>query len=92
MTDAEVIATIRRTHLKVNIDQFEREPETWGAPQWDAAWIDPGGTIFGDGPYLKVPIRGGRGDGTLQRVYAPERLRRRLSAQWSRHPEGGSPS
>lgn len=75
----EVIAAIRATHLTANIDQFEREPDRWGAPQWQDAWVDPGGTLFGPGPYLKVPIRGGAWDGTVQRVYAPAPLRRRLA-------------
>jgi hypothetical protein len=86
MTDAEVIAAIRQRHLKANIDQFEREPEKWGAPQWERAWVDRGGTIFGPGPYLHVPIVGGCWDGTTQRVYAPERLRKRLASQWPDHP------
>src|SRR4051812_12433939 len=74
----EVIAAIRATHLKANIDSFERDPDRWGAPQWQDAWVEPGGGPW-SGPYLKVPIRGGERDGTVQRVYAPTRLRRRLS-------------
>jgi hypothetical protein len=82
MTDAEVVAAIRAKHLKANIDHFERDPEFWGRPDWDRAWVDPGGTIFGSGPYLHVPIVGGDADGTQQRVYAPERLRRKLAKVW----------
>lgn len=78
MTRAQVIAAIRRHHLKANIDAFERHPRTFGRPQWTKAWVDPGGTVWGDGPYLKVPIAGGQWDGTVQRVYPPARLRRRL--------------
>ena len=81
---ADIIAAIRQTHLKANIDQFEREPEKWGRPNWEQAWVDPGGTIFGDGPYLKVPIVGGEWDGTVQRVYAPARLQRKLAKGLSR--------
>lgn len=82
MTDVEVIDAIRKAHLKANIDHCERDTERWGAPQWDKAWLDPGGAIYGPGPYLKVPIRGGEWDGMVRRVYAPARLRRRLSRCW----------
>ena len=84
MKDRDVIAAIRKTHLKANIDQFERDPKRWGRPVWSRAWVDPGGTLFGPGPYLKVPIKGGEWDGTVRRVYAPARLRRRLADQWRR--------
>lgn len=87
MSEQEVIAAIRANHLKANIDQFEREPEKLGTPQWDKAWVDPGGTIFGPGPYLKVPIVGGEWDGTVQRVYPPARLRRRLQALAAESPQ-----
>lgn len=89
MTDADVVAAIRANHLKANIDQFEREPKRWGAPQWDKAWLDPGGSIFGppNCPYVKVPISGGEWDGTVQRVYAPSRLRRRIQRLWTPQPE-----
>ena len=80
MTDEHVIAAIRARHLKANISPFEEGLE--GRPDWDHATIDPGGTIFGAGPYLKVPIVGGEWDGTRQRVYPPARLRRRLAAKW----------
>lgn len=83
LLDAEVITAIRACHLQANIVHFEREPIRWGAPCWEQAWIDPGGTVFGPGPYLKVPILGGEWDGTTQRVYAPARLRRRLARAWS---------
>lgn len=82
MSDAEVIAAIRANHLKANIWHFEADPERWGRPAWERAWIDGGGTIFGAGPYLKVPIEGGEWDGTTRRVYAPARLRRRLAKMW----------
>jgi hypothetical protein len=29
----------------------------WRVPDWSRAWVDPGGTIFGPGPYLHVPDR-----------------------------------
>lgn len=82
MTDADVIAAIQANHLKANIAKFERDPVFWGRPMWSEAWIDRGGTIFGPGPYLHVPIQGGDFDGTVQRVYAPARLQRRLAATW----------
>lgn len=68
MTAADVIAAIRAKHLKANIAKFEDDPGLWGTPDWDRAHVDPGGTIFGPGPYLKVPIVGGEWDGTTQRV------------------------
>ena len=83
MTDKEVIAAIRKNHLKANIAKFERDPKFWGLPMWSKAWVDGGGTIFGAGPYLHVPIRGGDFDGTVQRVYAPARLQRQLAKRWS---------
>lgn len=84
MSRQEIIAAIRANHLKANIDKFDRDPAFWGAPQWDKAWVDDGGTIFGPGPYLHVPIVGGDFDGTVQRVYPPARLRRRLVADAGR--------
>ena len=83
LTDADVIAAIRATHRKANIDPCDCEPARWGTPMWSQACVDSGGTIFGDGPYLHVPIEGGAWDGTVQRVYAPARLRRRLARQWA---------
>lgn len=77
MTDADVIAAIRACHLKANIDEFEREPEKWGRPDWDRAWVDGGREWV----YLHVPIVGGECgmDGTAQRVYPPARLSRKLA-------------
>jgi hypothetical protein len=74
MTDAEVIAAIRKDHLKANIAEYESHY----AVHWDRARVDPGGTIFGPGPYLKVPVSYG-GDELVIRVYPPARLRRRLA-------------
>lgn len=75
MIDADIIAAIRKTHLKANIDEYERKP---GAiVMWDRARVDPGGTIFGPGPYLKVPVTWD-GETVTVRVYPPARLRRRL--------------
>lgn len=82
MTDADVIAAIRKTHLKANIDMLEWAEMCGGRVAWEKAWIDHGGAIFGPGPYLKVPIEGGEWDGTAHRVYAPAKLRRRLAQQW----------
>jgi hypothetical protein len=75
MSAQEIIAAIRQTHLKANIRHFENHPDA--VIHWDRAWVDPGGTIFGPGPYLKVPITWD-GEDIVQRVYAPARLRRRL--------------
>ena len=83
MSEKEIIAAIRTHHLRANIAKFEDDPQFWGRPLWSKAWLDAGGTIFGDGPYLHVPIKGGDLDGTVQRVYAPERLRKRLARAYA---------
>jgi hypothetical protein len=75
VTDADVIAAIRKTHLKANI--AHEHPRTH---RWDRARVDPGGTIFGPGPYVKLPLA----DGRTIRVYPPARLQRRLAKKWSR--------
>jgi hypothetical protein len=81
MTDAEVIAAIRANHLKANISNIY-----YVRHYWDEAWLDPGGTIFGDGPYVKLPvdwvIQGDETARVVIRVYPPARLRRRLSKRW----------
>ena len=84
MKDAEVIAAIRRCHLKANIGHIERKRGV--TLRWDMAWVDPGGTIFGPGPYVKLPITNywGGGESTVHRVYAPARLRRKLASAWTR--------
>lgn len=81
-TPAEIraIAAIRANHLQANInDRCIR------GQYWDRAWLDPGGTIFGPGPYVKLPVdwlvRKGS-DETAEvtiRVYPPARLRRKLA-------------
>ena len=83
MTDAEVIAAIRQCHLKANIADYPRS-----AQHWDLAWVDPGQSIFGGGPYVKLPVDSAQPDGCLHtiRVYAPARLQRRLARLWT--PDG----
>jgi hypothetical protein len=89
--DTQVIAAIRANHLKANIGWIEdlgkrpRHPATGCAITiyWKRAWVDPGGTVFGSGPYLHVPIRGywgvsSKAEETVHRVYPPARLRRKL--------------
>lgn len=76
---AEIVAAIRRSHLKGSgVDGTDR------TVHWDRAYVDPGGTIFGPGPYAKVPITllsesGQPIDEITVRVYPPERLRRKLA-------------
>lgn len=89
VTDAEVIAAIRANHLRSNISQ-----RCYVHHHWDRAWVDPGGTVFGFGPYVKLPVdwllRPGS-DETAEvviRVYAPARLRRRLARLWQRSNAG----
>lgn len=83
MTDADVIAAIQRCHLKANIRY-----SCYVRHHWDLAWVDPGGTIFGPGPYVKLPVdwlvRNGSDETNRVtiRVYAPARLRRRLAKAW----------
>jgi hypothetical protein len=80
MTDHEVIDAIRANHIKANLSNSPRLRH-----HWDRAWVDPGGSIFGLGPYVKLPVD--EGDETTEttiRVYAPERLRKRLAAKWER--------
>lgn len=78
MTDTDVIRAIRRQHLKANIERYKQLERLGRAVlDWDNAAVDPGGTVFGPGPYLKLPIVMDR-DHVVIRVYPPERLRRRL--------------
>jgi hypothetical protein len=84
VTDAQVIAAIRANHLQANIGALEREPRGYRL-HWSQATVDPGGTIFGPGPYVKLPVSYGR-DRWVVRVYAPARLRRRLAKAWT--PKG----
>lgn len=85
MSDAEVIDAIRRNHLKANISN-----PYYVRHHWKLAWVDPGGTIFGDGPYVKLPVDWLEREGSRRtarvtiRVYAPARLRRTLARKWKR--------
>lgn len=76
MTDQDVIAAIRRHHLKANIQHYA--PETL---HWDLAYVDKGGTIFGMGPYVKLPVDWD-GERVMIRVYPPARLQRQLAKKW----------
>jgi hypothetical protein len=83
VTDADVIAAIRANHLQANISNT-----AYVRHHWDEAWLDPGGTIFGEGPYVKLPVDWLMCDGSedtervVIRVYPPARLRRRLNRRW----------
>lgn len=84
MTDADVIAAIRANHLETNISN-----RYYVRHHWDRAWVDQGGTIFGPGPYVKLPVDLATNDEPNSpteevtiRVYAPARLRRRLARLW----------
>jgi hypothetical protein len=83
-TDADVVAAIRANHLQANISD-----SCYVRHHWDEAWVDPGGTIFGPGPYVHLPVdllmRQGSSETerVVIRVYAPARLRRKLAAMWT---------
>lgn len=92
---AKIVAAIRAHHLKANILGHE---QAGNAIHWDRAWVDPGGTIFGNGPYAKVPVTfhdapPGPENEIVIRVYAPERLRRKLAKLLPGKPAvvGGAP-
>jgi hypothetical protein len=80
VTDAEVITAIRANHLKANISN-----PYYVRHHWDQAWVDRGGTIFGPGPYVHLPVDAVWEDGSdktdrlVIRVYPPARLRRKLA-------------
>lgn len=52
MTDADIIAAIKANHLRANVSWLE---QAGGTLDWDRAVLDPGGTIFGPGPYAPPP-------------------------------------
>ena len=83
LTDADVIAAIRANHLQANISNPAITREHW----W-LARVDPGGALYGPGPYVHLPVDvRGHGDEyvvVVIRVYAPARLRRRLAREWRR--------
>lgn len=80
LSDNDVITAIKKNHLKANIGHLTRKRNV--RIHWSKATVDPGGTIFGPGPYLHVPLSGPGYTGTAQRVYAPAKLRRHLAARW----------
>lgn len=84
MTDSDVIAAIRKHHLKANIADLPADADQ----HWSRAWVDPGGSIWGEGPYVKLPVSY-CGDEYVIRVYAPARLRRRLAARWEQGRANG---
>ncbi len=88
LSDAEVLAAIRANHRKANISGYEARADA--VIHWEQAWIDPGGVLWGSGPYAKVPITfkdEGPAWDIVVRVYPPEWLRKRLHKQWERAAE-----
>ena len=75
----DVVAAIRADHLKTNIGRYERD--RLATIHWFQATVDWGGTMFGAGPYLKVPVSHiqWETDTVILRVYAPVQLQRRLT-------------
>lgn len=93
MTDADVIAAIRRQHLKANIDHWQRLVGYEEVVlRWDQATVDPGdgASLWGLGPYLHLPVDTAD-DRVMIRVYPPARLRRRLAAKWDRATSAVAP-
>lgn len=94
MTDADVVAAIRGNHTRANIGWIEKQGRHPKHPangqaitiHWNRAWVDRGGTLFGPGPYLHVPITGywATQEETVHRVYAPARTQLRLARLWKR--------
>lgn len=84
MTDKDVIEAIRKCHLRANIRNT-----AYVRHHWALARVDAGGTVFGRGPYVHLPVDwlmehgGTKTERVVIRVYPPERLRKRLAAQWS---------
>lgn len=84
MTDKDVIVAIQQNHRRANIRNRE-----YVRHHWDAAWVDKGGTVFGPGPYVHLPVDMLIREGSAEtervtiRVYAPERLRKRLAKAWN---------
>ena len=72
MTDAEIIAAIRKMHLTIDVP-----PDA--VLDWERATVDPGGTFFGPGLYLHVPVTTCDGDRLVVRANAPKRIRKRLA-------------
>lgn len=87
MNDADVVAAIRANHLKANVAVYEQNE--CSAVHWDGAFVDPGGALWGPGPYLKVPVTlfeaGEPIDEIVIRVYPPAYLRRQLAKKWKPH-------
>jgi hypothetical protein len=83
VTTQDVIAAIRADHLKANVSHHEFHQGIIPCViHWDRASVDRGGTIFGLGPYLHVPVACSYFDAdeeTVIRVYPTARLRRKLS-------------
>jgi len=79
MTDTEIIEIVRAHHLRANIGD-----PVYRHPRWHEAWVDPGGGIFGPGPYVHLPIdllvsRAGEAtERVVIRVYPDARGRRLL--------------
>lgn len=82
LTSAEVLAIIREKHLKASLRWFHKQPGV--VIHWDRAWLDPGGVIFGLGPYAKVPVTLTDNDQRVIRVHVAEPLRKRLARLWIR--------
>lgn len=91
MTDQDVIDAIRDRHLPCEWP-LEPGPDADYRVDWDDATVDPGGTVFGPGPYLHVRIEMADGsDEWVIRVYPPEPLRQHLAAAWRPSTTGGQP-
>lgn len=78
--------------MSVRIRRVVRWPYRHQMPDWNDVSVDPGGSMWGPGPYLKVASTWHEGSGPAddqmrQRVYSPLGYpgdRRKIAGRWCR--------
>jgi hypothetical protein len=63
MSTRTIIEPVRRVCGGMESDHVSHD--------WNAAWVDPGGTIWGPGPYLKLPFKWPTGEDGAERIFCP---------------------